>query len=146
MTISSPSSAYHKECCKDRPIRIIFSWPFSSLGTHALRYMLNHGNTLVPLLHCVSLSFCQLRSTLPPVAQLLLSQSQQGGLVRNHLQLSNALLRNSQPCCEPLYAINTSHHKQETFLYECPLHWVLLPTKIMHNSKLLAIIRYIFFR
>jgi hypothetical protein len=24
---------------------------------------------------------------------------------------------------------NTYHHKRETFLYECPLHWVLLPTK-----------------
>jgi hypothetical protein len=33
------------------------------------------------------------------------------------------------PRCEPLYATNTSQHKQETFLYECPLHWVLLTTK-----------------
>jgi hypothetical protein len=24
--------------------------------------------------------------------------------------------------CEPLYATNTSHHKQETFIYEYPLH------------------------
>jgi hypothetical protein len=31
--------------------------------------------------------------------------------------------------CEPLYATNTSHHKQEIFLYECPLHRVLLTTK-----------------
>jgi hypothetical protein len=30
---------------------------------------------------------------------------------------------------EPLYASNISHHKQETFLYEYPLHWVLLPKK-----------------
>jgi hypothetical protein len=31
--------------------------------------------------------------------------------------------------CEPLYATNTSHNKQEIFLYEYPLHFVLLPTK-----------------
>jgi hypothetical protein len=30
--------------------------------------------------------------------------------------------------CEPLYATDTSHSKQETFLYEYILHWVLLPT------------------
>jgi hypothetical protein len=31
---------------------------------------------------------------------------------------------------------NTSHRKQETFLYEYPLHWILLPTKT-HNRTLL---------
>jgi hypothetical protein len=35
----------------------------------------------------------------------------------------------SRPSCEPLYATNTSHHKQETFLYKYSLHWVLLPTR-----------------
>jgi hypothetical protein len=30
--------------------------------------------------------------------------------------------RISRPSCEPLYATNTSHRKQETFLYEYPLH------------------------
>jgi hypothetical protein len=39
--------------------------------------------------------------------------------------------------CEPLYATNTSHRKQETFLYEYPLHWVLFPSKKMHNIRLL---------
>jgi hypothetical protein len=38
--------------------------------------------------------------------------------------------------CEPLYETNTSHRKQKTFLYEYPLHWVLLFTKT-HNRKLL---------
>jgi hypothetical protein len=38
--------------------------------------------------------------------------------------------------CEPLYATNTSHRKQETFIYEYPLHWVLLPTET-HNRTLL---------
>jgi hypothetical protein len=33
------------------------------------------------------------------------------------------------PRCESLYATNTSHRKQETFLYEYPLHWTLLSTK-----------------
>jgi hypothetical protein len=47
----------------------------------------------------------------------------------------NVLERISQPSCEPLYALNTSHYKQETFLYEYLLHWVLLHTKT-HNRVL----------
>jgi hypothetical protein len=35
----------------------------------------------------------------------------------------------SRPSSEPLYSTNTSHSKQEIFLYEYPLHWVLLPTE-----------------
>jgi hypothetical protein len=35
----------------------------------------------------------------------------------------------SRPSCEPLYTTNISHRKQETFLYEYPLHSDLLPTK-----------------
>jgi hypothetical protein len=52
--------------------------------------------------------------------------------------------------CEPLYATNTSHCKQETFLHEYPLHWVLLPTKkkrttkryspVLHTSNTVAIL------
>jgi hypothetical protein len=60
---------------------------------HAFGCMLNHGNILVQLLHCVSLSSCQLASTLPPATQLLLSQCQQGDLVGHHLWLSNVLER-----------------------------------------------------
>jgi hypothetical protein len=41
---------------------------------------------------------------------------------------------------EPLYVTNTSQRKQKTFLYEYPLHSVLLPTKT-HNRTLLFIIR-----
>jgi hypothetical protein len=41
---------------------------------HALCCMLNHGTTVVQLLHCLSLSSCQLQSTLPSAAQLVLSQ------------------------------------------------------------------------
>jgi hypothetical protein len=48
---------------------------------HALSCMLNHGNTLVQWLHCLSLTSYQLELTLPPAAQLLLSQSQKGDLV-----------------------------------------------------------------
>jgi hypothetical protein len=35
----------------------------------------------------------------------------------------------SRPSFEPLYITDTSHCKQEIFLYEYPLHWVLLPTE-----------------
>jgi hypothetical protein len=38
---------------------------------------------------------------------------------------------------EPHYATNTSQIKQETFIYEYPLHWVPLPIKNKHNRMLL---------
>jgi hypothetical protein len=38
-------------------------------------------------------------------------------LVGYHVWLSNALKRISRPTCEPLYAKNTSHFKQKTFLW-----------------------------
>jgi hypothetical protein len=83
-------------------------------------------DTFTQLLHCLSLSSCQLEWT-PPTAQLLLSQSQQGDLVGHPLRLSSVLVRISRPNCEPLYATNTSHREQETFLCAYPLQWVLLP-------------------
>jgi hypothetical protein len=82
----------------------------------------NHVNTIVQLLRCLSLSSCQLETTPPPAAQLLLSQSQQGDLVGLHQRLSNVLERISRPSCELFYATNTSRRKQETFHYEYPLH------------------------
>jgi hypothetical protein len=96
---------------------VFFSWSFSSRGTHwgtlfetsvdyALCCMINHGITLVQLLCCLSLSSCHIESTLPPAAQLLLSQSQQGDLVGHHLWLLNILERIS--------------------FNVYPMHWVLL--------------------
>jgi hypothetical protein len=41
------------------------------------------------------------------------------------------------PSYELVYATNTSHRKQETLLYEYPLHWVLFLTKKKHNRTLL---------
>jgi hypothetical protein len=67
---------------------------------HALCCTLNHGNTLVLLLHCLSLSSSQLESTLSPAAQLLLSQSQHGDLVGHHLRLSHIFERISRPTYE----------------------------------------------
>jgi hypothetical protein len=58
---------------------------------------------------------------------MLLAQSQQGDLVEHQLRLSNVLEIIYEPSCESLYATNTSNRKQETFLYEYPLHEVLLP-------------------
>jgi hypothetical protein len=56
----------------------------------------------------------------------------------------------SWPSCVPLYTTNTSYRKQETFLYEYPLQWVLLPTKnkrttercclVVHSSRTVAIL------
>jgi hypothetical protein len=102
----------------------------------ALYCMLNHGNILVQLLRCLSLTSYQLESTLPLAVQLLLSQSQESDLVRHHLPLSYVLEKNSCPCCEPLYVTNTSHRKQEIVVYECPFHWVLLATKTYNRTRL----------
>jgi hypothetical protein len=54
----------------------------------------------------------------------------------------------SRPNCELIYATNTSHRKQETFLYDCPLHWVLCPqnrttercSSVMNSSSTVAIL------
>jgi hypothetical protein len=135
LSISSPSSAYHKGCCQGRPIRLIFCRSFSSLSTHLAPTFRNFSHASCSMLHCLSLSSRLLESTLPPAAHLLLSQSQQGDLVGHHLRLSNVLEGISQPSYEPLYATNTSHRKQETFLNEYPLptenerspFWLLKP-------------------
>jgi hypothetical protein len=106
-------------------------------NNHALCCMPNHVNTLVQSLYCLSLSSCQPESTLPPAVQLLLLQSQQRDLVRHQLWLSDVTERISWSSCEPLYATNSSHPKQETFLYEYPLHQVLLPTENTHQRSVL---------
>jgi hypothetical protein len=46
--------------------------------------------------------------------------------------------RISRTSCEPLYATNTSHRKQETFLCEYPLHWVFLPTETYIRTLLFS--------
>jgi hypothetical protein len=52
-----------------------------------------------------------------------------------HISLSTSLssAKRLPPSCELLYATNTSRCKRETFLYEHPLHWVLLPTELNVN-------------
>jgi hypothetical protein len=91
---------------------------FSEISNnHASCSMINHVNTLMQLLHCLLSSFCQLKSTLPPATQTLLSQSQQGNLVWHHLQLSKGTERIAWPSFELLYVTNTSHHKQGTLLH-----------------------------
>jgi hypothetical protein len=90
--------------------------------------------TLIHLTH-------RFTSASKPAAQKsfwLLSQSLPH-LVGYHLQISKVLERISRPSCEPLYMKNTSHCKHETFIYEYPLHWVLLPIKIAQKD---AALRY----
>jgi hypothetical protein len=61
-------------------------------------------------------------------------------LVCHHLRLSNGLERISRPSCEPVYATNTSHRKQETLLYEYCLYWDVLPTETHNRTLLFGII------
>jgi hypothetical protein len=57
--------------------------------------------------------------------------------------------QNFSASCEPLYATNSFHCKQELFLYEYRLHWVPLPTNkrtterwssVVHSSSTVAIL------
>jgi hypothetical protein len=45
------------------------------------------------------------------------------------VSISSSSAKHLPPTCEPFYATDTSHRKQETFLYEYPLHGVILPTE-----------------
>jgi hypothetical protein len=60
---------------------------------------------------------------------------------RTPVSTSSSSAKHFPPSWEQLYATNTSHRKQEIFLYEYPLHWILLPTKKKkrktHNRTLL---------
>jgi hypothetical protein len=91
---------------------------YSNLKKHLSLDISSTNDTFVPSLHCLSLSSCKLESTLPPAAQLLLSQSQHGDLVGHHLRCSNVFERISRSSCETLYATKTSHRTQEIFRYE----------------------------
>jgi hypothetical protein len=66
---------------------------------------------------------------------------------RNSASTSSSSAKRLPPNCEPLYTTNTSHRKHETFLYEYPSHWVLLPIKksttehcfsVVHTSSTVA--------
>jgi hypothetical protein len=122
-----------------------FSQSHSSLGTHRAHtfrkfkwscIVLNHRNTPVQLLRCLSLFSSLIESTSPPAAQLLLSQARQGDLVGYHLRLSNVFERISRSRREPLYATNTSNRKQEINFCECPLHWGFCQQKTWRGTLL----------
>jgi hypothetical protein len=63
--------------------------------------MLNHENTLVQFLHCLSLSSCQLEWTLPPAAQLLMWQSQWGDLAWSPFWLLKPASEHVHACLLP---------------------------------------------
>jgi hypothetical protein len=72
-------------------------------------------NTVVQLLHCLSLPPVSSNQLFHPPAQLLLSQSQEGNLVGHHLWFSNVLERISLPSCKLLYVINFSTINRKHF-------------------------------
>jgi hypothetical protein len=50
-------------------------------------------------------------------------------LVGHHLGLSDVLEKMSPPSCERIYTTDTPHRERETFIYDYPFYWALLPTK-----------------
>jgi hypothetical protein len=74
-------------------------------------------DTLVPLFYqCVETPQSS------PAAQSLLSQSRQEDLIWHHLRLRTSLREFFGPVVNRFMPTKTSHSKQETFLYEYPLH------------------------
>jgi hypothetical protein len=61
-------------------------------------------------------------------------------LVGHHLELSKVLQRFSRPICELLYAINTSHRKQEIFLYDILCIESFWPQKYITERCLSAVL------
>jgi hypothetical protein len=149
LSISSPSSAYRKICCKDSSIQLIFSRSFNSLLTHGSHNYRNSKWSCIMLYAkpweipsavatpsiVILLSARINSSTCCRVASVAIST---GDLVGHHLWLSNDLEGIYRPSGEPLYTTNTSHRKQETILYEHSLHKVFLHTKDAQENAVQA--------
>jgi hypothetical protein len=56
---------------------------------------------------------------------------------RTSVSTSSSLAKCLPPSCESLYATITSHRKQKIFIFEYPLHWVLLPKKKKTHKRTL---------
>jgi hypothetical protein len=56
--------------------------------------------------------------------------------VYTSVSTSASLAKRSPPSCKPLYATDTSHDRQETFIYEYTLHYALLPIKTQNWTLL----------
>jgi hypothetical protein len=128
---------------------VTFSQSFSSLGTcHAhtfqnfkwSRIMLyvkpwEHHSAVTTLSTIILLS-AQINSSTPcTVASAATSTGHRGWASSVTFECP---WENTLPSCKLLYAINTSHRKQETFPYEYPLQWVLFPTKKSNITLLLG--------
>jgi hypothetical protein len=59
-------------------------------------------------------------------------------LVGHHLWISIVIERISRLSCELLSMKNTSHRKQESFIYAHSLHWISLPTKTPNRTLLIG--------
>jgi hypothetical protein len=107
---TSPSSAYRKRCCKDRPIRAIFPRSFSSLGTDRAHTFQNfkrsctmlyakpweHSSAVATLSIFILLSARINSSTRCTIASVATKTR----------RLSNVLERSCRPSCDLLYVSN----------------------------------------
>jgi hypothetical protein len=109
---------------------------------NAICCMLNHGNTLVQLLHRLLYSSCLPESTLPPAAQLHLLQYQQGDLVGHHLRLSNILERISLPSNEPLTRQTLPTVDRKHFLTTILCIESFCPKKIRTKERCFSVVHF----
>jgi hypothetical protein len=125
LSISSLSSAYRKRCCKDKPNRFMFSpRACSSLGTHRAHIFRNFKRSCIVLY-----SYAKPWKQPSAAASVAMSTGWPG-------RASSAIFeRRWEDFSTQMWTALCNKHfppKQETLLYEYPLHWVLLPTKT-HN-------------
>jgi hypothetical protein len=129
LSMSSPSSAYRKRCCKDRPIWFIFSRSCNCLGTHHAYTFRNfkrscvvlytkqweHPGVVATLSIVILLSARINSSTRCAIDSVAISTRRRGRASSATFERPS---ENFSISCQPLYTSNTSHSKQETFRYE----------------------------
>jgi hypothetical protein len=145
--LSSPSSAYCKRCCKDRPIRFISSRSFSSLGTRRAHTFRNFKRSCI-MLHAKPCEHPSAVDTLPvvillsaqinsstrcTVASVAVSTGRPGRTLSANFELLQRIYR---PSCErftsqTLPNVNRTHFFMNILCIES-----FCPQKI-HNTTLL---------
>jgi hypothetical protein len=147
LNISSPSSSYHTRCCKNEPIRFMFSHSFTSLSNHRAHTFRNLKRSRIMLFakpweHPSPVATLSLVNILSARINSSVGCTVASGAISTGLpgKASSATFeRRWENFSTQLWTAlrdKTSHRKQETFLYWYPLHWVLLPTET-HNRTLL---------
>jgi hypothetical protein len=147
----SPSSAYRKKCCKDKPTRLISYRTFSSLCTHHGHAYRNFKRSWIMLCaKTLGTPCCYAVYRYPHVITNQRSHQLQccfrydlkratwSGIYCDFRTLRLFL----NLVVKQFNATNTSDRKQETILYKYLLHSVILPTKKKRTTERWSLVVY----